>query len=111
VIKAFIKYTPEVLQIKMEGGKLPLHYACEHCKSTKVVNLLLEAYSDGVTVANHNGSIPLHHAIFYQAPLEVLNLLVEAYPESINNKSSRELKRWYGKEQCKFLLHRVCSGG
>jgi len=118
VIEAFIKYTPEVLQIQTEEGMLPIHFALQYYKSTTVVPLLLEAYPDGLRVAARNGRIPLHKAIYYRAPLEVLNLLVEAYPESVNEKSSqKELMKWKwetgkdGEELSKFLLHRVCSGG
>jgi len=117
VIEAFIEYTPEVLQIKTKLGSLPLHMVCRHCKSTKAVSLLVEAYPDGSTVADHEGFLPLHCACIYQASLEVLNLLLEAYPESINitsrakQRSSNILKRRYGKKQCKFLLHKLCSGG
>lgn len=118
VIEAFIKYTPEVLQIQTEEGMLPIHFALEYCKSTKVVQLLLEAYPDGSRVAARDGRIPLQKAIYNAAPLEVLNLLVEAYPESVNEKSShKELMKWNwetgkdGEELSKFLLHRVCSGG
>ena len=118
VIEAFIKYTPEVLQIQTEEGMLPIHFALQYYKSTTVVQLLLEAYPDGLRVAARDGRIPLHKAIFYKTPLEVLNLLVEAYPESVNEKSSqKELMQWKwetgkdGEELSKFLLHRVCSGG
>ena len=118
VIEAFIKYTPEVLQIQTEEGMLPIHFALQYYKSTTVVQLLLEAYPDGLRVAARDGRIPLHKAIYYRAPLEVLNLLVEAYPESVNEKSSqKELMKWKwetgkdGEELSKFLLHRVCSGG
>jgi hypothetical protein len=62
VIEAFIKYTAEVLQIQTEEGMLPIHFALEYCKSTKVVQLLLEAYPDGSRVAARDGRIPLQKA-------------------------------------------------
>mmetsp|Transcript_2140 Transcript_2140/g.3277 ORF Transcript_2140/g.3277 Transcript_2140/m.3277 type:complete len:235 (-) Transcript_2140:141-845(-) len=108
VIDTWLKHAPETKQIRDKDGMLPLHQACVHGSSLKVVMALVEAYPKSIEETDGYGFLPLHFAclgmfpiekIFPLVPsLEVLHFLLKAYPESIDgeenkNKASYCLRR------------------
>ena len=64
-------------------GSLPVHLACRHKSSYRVIKLLL-AHSPATSKAVDNcGRLPLHHAVLAKAHYAIVELLVEVDPAAV----------------------------
>ena len=50
---------PETVGIQNNNGCTPLHYAIEDCRSTKLVQMMLQACPSALNIANNIGQTPL----------------------------------------------------
>ncbi|CAK4677373.1 hypothetical protein AeMF1_005636 [Aphanomyces euteiches] len=79
-----ITATPALAKECDDYGMLPLHWASTDNNAPLVLlERLVEAYPEGVQIANKAQLLPLHIAIRARVSLPVLHLLIRAYPESI----------------------------
>ena len=60
-------------------GEVPLHLACAHQASRKVIELLLETNRTTAYRTNDDGGLPLHLACSNQASKDVIESLLEEY--------------------------------
>jgi len=94
IIQTFIKYSPEVVNMKDTSGALPIHFACFfRTTSLEVVQALISASPDSIKVVDHYGELPLHSACWSDASLNVLNFLIESYPEGIDHMNKKMEER------------------
>jgi len=94
VIDTWLKHAPETKQIRDKDGMLPLHQACVHGSSLKVVMALVEPYPKSVKETNDHGDLPFHLACVSLDPaqpffLDILSFLLRFYPESIDDEESK----------------------
>lgn len=65
------------------NGSLPIHLACHHKASYRVLKLLL-THSPGTSKAvDCRGRLPLHHAVLAKAHYAIVELLVEVDPDAV----------------------------
>jgi hypothetical protein len=63
-----------------------LRQASYYCKglSTKILNILFDAFPGAIQLQDKSGLLPIHYACLNKmSPLNALILLVKLYPESI----------------------------
>ena len=110
VVQLLVQTYPESVRTVNDQHRLPLHIACGHqymkrvtkkcssktktrtsdrddrensCRSSDVIQYLLQQYPAGAQVLDRAGTLPLHAAIQgYQTP-STIRLLLEACPEAI----------------------------
>jgi len=90
IIQTFIKFLPEVVNMKDRSGSLPIHDACLFRASLEVMQVLITASPDSIKVEDNDGRLPLHRACGKFSSVNVLNLLIESYPEGIDHKNKKE---------------------
>jgi ankyrin repeat protein len=83
VIATLLLHFPLGTQSRTNEGWLPLHHACRCNASLPILELLVQNYTESVTIPNGKGLLPLHFACAHQAPLEVVTYLLDIYPEGI----------------------------
>jgi hypothetical protein len=100
----------KIVRVQGERQILTLHFALVYKASNKVVNMLLQAYSEAAQVKNiFFRKFPLHYACksplyLRDSSLEVLNLLITAYPEGMDAKDRHgKLPEDYLKEEAAKL--------
>lgn len=64
--------------------RLPLHEACIHKPTPKVIQALINTYPKAASKSDLDGRLPLHHACANGASLETLEQLLIAYPDGIS---------------------------
>lgn len=88
----------DVIRLKANDGRLPLHFAClKPCRV--VISLLLHAYPEAAHEQDEHGDLPLHLACSYKAAPEIVRMLIEA------NLRGSEQQNHYGK----LPLHFACG--
>ena len=86
MVRILLDTEPQLAQSFNDDGQLPLHSALEHAgSSAQVIQMLLEAFEDGVRVEDgRTGRLPLHMACSQGVPdVHAVQLLVEAYPAAV----------------------------
>jgi ankyrin repeat protein len=121
IIQTFIKFLPEVVNMKDRSGSLPIHDACLFIASLEVIQALITASPDSIKIEDNDGRLPLHRACWSGASLNVLNLLIESYPEGIDHKNRfgqtpllilKQKKYAEKKDDNDMLpLHNACNNG
>lgn len=80
---------------------LPLHKACVLQPPNRVVEVLIEAYPDGVQAKDQDGWLPIHCACFYRASEGLVNALLEANPKGAGVKD----------DEGRLPIHYACLKG
>ena len=62
-IRDFIELYPELAHERNELGQPPLHVACIKGYPFVIINALVDAYPDALTVKDNAGRLPLHHYV------------------------------------------------
>lgn len=86
-VAALLTCYPESASFKSKSGRLPIQYALmsKH-PSTRVVQLLLDAYPAGALEQDSDGDVMLYFAMRQQSP-ELVKLLLDRCPESARKKN------------------------
>jgi hypothetical protein len=71
-----------------ELHSLPIHIACEHDASVGVLDVLIRAYPEGLTITDADGNLPIHYACSLESCESALYLL-KACPESVMTKNKK----------------------
>jgi len=113
IIVSLVQHAPETLQTQDRDGWLPLHHACFVGASLETLNILVEAFPEGLNVENNHKKKPcdiiskqearykhlLHSAVGLSVPL--VKLLLQAFPNSCMHPDKRG----------NVPLHHLCTCG
>ena len=81
LIAALLKVLPDGAATSDAEGLLPLHIAARSCAPVDVLELLIQAYPDGVRAMDATSyRLPLHFACVRKANLECISVLLAANP-------------------------------
>ena len=121
ILQTFIKYAPEVLQMKDCLGWLPIHVACWNQASLEVIKTLLTASPDSIKAEDNDGWLPLHKVCTNGGHLNVFNLLIKSYPEGLDHEDDEDETPLDFLEHSKYAtkmddngmlpLHHACKNG
>jgi len=99
IVEAFVNACKEAVRTPDSVLKsLPIHIACEHDAPISVLNILVQAYPEGLLKPDKDGNLPIHYACSLESP-ECAMYLLEACPASVTVKNSKR----------QTLLHLACS--
>lgn len=89
LVEAFVENCKEATRTPdSELQSLPIHIACEHDAPVAVLNVLVDAYPEGLVKTDKAGNLPIHYACSLQSPESAMSLL-KACPESVTAKNKK----------------------
>lgn len=89
IVDAFLGTCPEAARTPDAVlGWLPIHIACKHDASVAVLDMLVQAYPEGLSTADKDGNLPLHYACALESP-ECARYLLQACSETVSLKNNK----------------------
>lgn len=67
LVKKLVKACPQAVRMAANGGKLPLHIACETLAHSSVITFLHSMYSEALYAIDESGNTPLQEAMFCES--------------------------------------------
>jgi len=91
MVKALLKANPKAAKSDSEGGRLPLHMACNGRACLGVIKVILAAYPSAARHRTRDGDLPLHLvANCGLCTPEVAVCLLQAYPDAAYGRNRHE---------------------
>lgn len=92
-VKQLCQEMPEAAKYVGKDRWTALHHACSRrCKEADVVEALIRAYPEALTLEEEKGWYPLHYGCRFKAPKDVIRLLLHMYPDE-GQKAVEKLDR------------------
>jgi len=81
-----IETWPELLQVRNDNEKLPLHIARMHLSSYKSMKIIILTYPEGLSMRYNKTQLSLHDAVAKHLPLDsrIIQMMVKRNEESVN---------------------------
>ena len=108
VLPLLLKHEPKIAQYEDHCGDLLLHIAIESENSVDTIELILDAYPEGISKKGGYGLLPFHSACNCSESesesdsIQILELLLSRYPSA----ASISPEKWRGSRRGSFPLHR-----
>jgi hypothetical protein len=102
-VEALIRACPDIVNVRNNGGNLPLHVACSYRASADVLRVLINANPKTAAIRNTMGFTPLHILCDYGSSEESIQAILET-EEGARKVTAKD--RLYGRKALDILNQR-----